>query len=83
MARVVIGKDSDGEDVSTLIVESVESGATEGAKAPQAKAIPRAQRLLIAVVAQAIGEDETAKMIRPFADGPLVKAVSDETVRGV
>jgi hypothetical protein len=81
LARVVIGKDSDGEDVSTLIVESVESGATEGAKAPQAKAIPRAQRLLIAVVEQAIGEDETAKMIRPFADGPLVKAVSDEAVR--
>jgi hypothetical protein len=37
--------------------------------------------LLIAVVEQAIGEDETAKMIRPFADGPLVKAVSDEAVR--
>ena len=41
LARVVIGKDSDGEDVSTLIVESVESGATEGAKAPRAKSIPR------------------------------------------
>jgi hypothetical protein len=81
LARVVIGKDSDGEDVSTLIVESVEPGATEGAKAPQAKAIPRAQRLLIAVVEQAIGEDETAKMIRPWPDGPLVKAVSDEAVR--
>jgi AAA domain len=81
LARVVIGKDSDGEDVSTLIVESVESGATEGAKAPQAKAIPRTQRLLIAMVEQAISEEETAKMIRPFADGPLVKAVSDETVR--
>ena len=81
LARVVIGKDSDGEDVSTLIVESVESGATEGAKAPQTKSIPRAQRLLIAMVEQAIGEDETAKMIRPFANGPLVKAVSDEAVR--
>ena len=81
LARIVIGKDSDGEDVSTLIVESVESGATEGAKAPQAKAIPRAQRLLIAMVEQAIGEDETAKMIRPWPDGPTVKAVSDEAVR--
>jgi hypothetical protein len=68
-------------DVSTLIVESVESGATEGAKAPQAKVIPRAQRLLIAMVEQAIGEDETAKMIRPWPDGPTVKAVSDEAVR--
>jgi hypothetical protein len=81
LARIAIGKDSDGEDVSTLIVESVETGATEGAKAPRAKSIPRGQRLLIAIVEQAIGEDETAKMIRPSADGPLVKAVSDEAVR--
>jgi hypothetical protein len=81
LARVVICKDSDGEDVSTLIVESVEPGATEGAKAPRTKSIPRAQRLLITMVEQAIGEDETAKMIRPFADGPHVKAVPDEAVR--
>jgi hypothetical protein len=81
LARIVIDNDCDGEDVSTLIVESVEPGATEGAKAPRAKAIPRTQRLLIAVVEQAIGEDETAKMISPFADGPLVKAVSDDAVR--
>jgi hypothetical protein len=33
------------------------------------------------MVEQAIGEDETAKMIRPFVDGPLVKAVPDEAVR--
>jgi hypothetical protein len=81
LARIAIGKDSDGEEVSTLIVESVETGATEGAKAPRAKSIPRGQRLLIAIVEQAIGEDETAKMIRPFTDGPLVKAVSDDAVR--
>ena len=40
LARIVIGKDSDGEDVSTLIVESVESGATEGAKAPRQNQSP-------------------------------------------
>jgi AAA domain len=81
LTRIAIGKDSDGEEVSTLIVESVETGATEGAKAPRAKSIPRGQRLLIAIVEQAIGEDETAKMIRPWPDGPIVKAVPDEAVR--
>jgi AAA domain len=80
-ARVVIGKDEDGEEVSTLFVQSVETGAVGCGKPPQQKSIPRTQRLLISIVAQALGEDETAKIIRPFNDGPLVKAVSDEAVR--
>jgi hypothetical protein len=81
LARVVIGKDEDGEDVSTLFVESVETGAISGGKPPQQKSIPRAQRQLISVITQALSEDETAKTIRPFNDGPLVRAVSDEAVR--
>jgi hypothetical protein len=81
LARIVVCLDKKGREVSTLVVESVEPGAIEGSKAPQPKSIPRGQRLLIAVVSQALSEDETAKIIRPFNDGPLVKAVSDEAVR--
>jgi hypothetical protein len=81
LARVVICPDKKGREVSTLVVEKVEPGAIEGSKAPQLKSIPPGQRLLISIVVQALSEDETAKTIRPFNDGPLVKAVSDEAVR--
>jgi hypothetical protein len=81
LSRVVIGQEEDGDEISTLVVESVKPGAIEGATPPKPKSIPRAQRLLIAVVAQAISEDGTAKTIRPWRDGPLVRAVPDEAVR--
>jgi hypothetical protein len=81
LTRVVVGKDADDDEISTLVVDSVEPGAIEGDKSPQAKSIPRNMRLLVSMVAQALIEDETAKTFRPWADGPLVKAVPDETVR--
>jgi hypothetical protein len=81
LSRVVIGQDEDGDEISTLVVESVKPGAIEGSTTPKPKSIPRAQRLLIAVIAQAISEDGTAKTIRPWHDGPLVRAVPDEAVR--
>jgi hypothetical protein len=47
LCRVVLGHDEDGDEVSTLIVESIEEvGAS--LRAPAAKAIPPQQRLLIA-----------------------------------
>jgi hypothetical protein len=81
LTRIVVCSDKKGREVSTLVVESVEPGAIEGSKAPQPKSIPRGQRLLIAVVSQALSEDETVKTIRPYADGPLIKAVPDDAVR--
>jgi hypothetical protein len=70
LARVVIGQDEDGDDISTLIVESIEDGE-EGEPGKKPKAIPRAQRLLMAVVAEAIAE--AGESFRPFADGRLCK----------
>jgi hypothetical protein len=63
-----------------LVVESVEESGMSAAAPPKPKSIPASMRLLISVVQQAIIESEEAPF-RPFADGPLVKAVSDDVVR--
>lgn len=78
-SRVIIGRDEDSDEVSTLIVDSIEDSETTGGAATRPKSIPRGQRLLMAMVAQAI--DEAGEMIRPFDNGPLVKGVCDEAVR--
>jgi hypothetical protein len=80
LSRIVICKDKMGQEVSTLVVESVEPGVVEGTKAVQKKSIPPSMQMLISVVEQLIGESENSPF-KPFADGPLVKAVSDEVVR--
>lgn len=78
LSRIVIGRDEDGEDVSTLIVDRIEeTEASSKASAP--KSIPTSQRLFMEVVAQAI--DEAGEPFRPAADMPAVRAVSDEVVR--
>ena len=81
LMRVVIAKDKDGDEISTLVVESIESGAVEGTKgAPQKAKIPPQKRLLIAVIEQLIDESETPPF-KPWDDGPLVKAIPEEVVR--
>jgi hypothetical protein len=37
LRRIVLGADSDGDEVSTLMVDKVEPGAAEGVKAPQGR----------------------------------------------
>jgi hypothetical protein len=78
LGRVVIGQDEDGDDISTLIVERIEDGA-EGEAGKKPKTIPRAQRLLMDMVALAL--DEAGETFRPFADGPLVRAVAESAAR--
>lgn len=78
LSRVVIGQDEDGEDVSTLIVDRIEE-VDAAPKATAPRSIPASQRLFMEVVEHAI--DEAGEPFRPFPDGPLVKAVSDEIVR--
>jgi hypothetical protein len=78
LARVVIGLDEDGDDISTLIVERIEDGA-EGESGKLPKSVPRGQRLLMAVIAEAI--EEAGEPFRSFGDGPLVQAVRDELVK--
>jgi hypothetical protein len=71
-----------GEDAAGLPVKSavVEWGAGQAAKpASEAKPVPRGQRLLMAVVEQAI--DEAGFSFVPFADGPMVRGVKDGNAR--
>jgi hypothetical protein len=74
---VVIGKDADGDEMSTLIVETIRKEMAEPAKAP--KQVPRAQRLLMSVITDAI--DEAGFQFAAFSDGPLVRGVKDAIAR--
>lgn len=79
LSRVVIGHDEDGDEISTLIVDAIED-AEPGANAPRVKTVPPSQRLLMAMVAEAI--EEAGETLRPFgASGPIVRAVDDREVR--
>ncbi len=79
LARIVIGQDEDGDDISTLIVERIEDVA-EGESGKPSKAIAPKQRLLMDMIAEAIAE--AGEPFRPFGkDGPLVTAVGDDPIR--
>lgn len=79
LSRVVLGYDEEGDEISTLVVDSIED--VERAQPTQKpKSVPPSQRLLMATVAEAI--DDAGKTISPFgASGPVVRAVADATVR--
>lgn len=78
LSRVVIGRDEDGDDVSTLIVDRIED--TEAApKASAPKSVPASQRLFMDVVAQAL--DEAGEPFELSSEGRIIVAVNDETVR--
>jgi AAA domain len=79
LSRVVLGHDQDGDEISTLIVDGVDE-THKAPRVPTAKSIPPQQRLLMAVVVDAI--DEAGEMFSPFgADGPRVRGVADSLVR--
>jgi AAA domain/Bifunctional DNA primase/polymerase, N-terminal len=77
LVRIVIGKDADGEEISTLVVETVRKAEAITAKA--ARPVPRAQRLLMTVIEQAI--EEAGMNLRPLPDGPVVRCVKDSVPR--
>jgi hypothetical protein len=77
---VEIGTDQDGDPITSCVIEAVD--ATEvpkAARAPVAKSIPAQQRLLMAVIAEAI--DEAGEEFRSSMDGPIVRGVSDDRIR--
>jgi AAA domain len=79
MSRVVLGHDEDGDEISTLIVDSVEE-AQAAPSAPATKSVPKSLRLLMDVVAQVL--DEAGADIRAFgAAGPKVRAVAERHIR--
>ncbi|MBX3527824.1 MAG: AAA family ATPase [Rhodoblastus sp.] len=80
LARVVIGHDEDGDEISTLVVTEASSGAPAAAAPPPARAIPKQQRLLMDVLTAAISE--AGQVYAPFGrDGATVQAVDAEIVR--
>lgn len=81
LRRVVVGADEDGEEISTLVVERIEDAAPKVENATsRVKTVPAAQRLLMAMVAEAIEED--GETFRPFgSSGALVRGVDDKKAR--
>ena len=81
-SRIVLGHDVDGDEISTLIVDSVEKGADVKAtalKGKPSKSIPEPAAALDGGGRAAI--DDAGKDFPSFADGPIVRAVDDEAVR--
>jgi hypothetical protein len=73
--RVPLGQDDEGEDIASLVIEFAE--ATAPAKDGDDKwRRSLLRRILMTLLADA-GTD-----ILPFADGPRVRAIKSETVRG-
>jgi hypothetical protein len=78
LSRIVIGHDQDGDEISTLTIETVED-IEPGVKASREQKPPASARLLMEVVAQAV--DEAGETFRPWSDGPPVRGVDDDQVR--
>ncbi|MFO1126472.1 MAG: helicase RepA family protein [Methylocystis sp.] len=77
LTDIYIGDDPEGQPVRSAVVDWTDSPPAKSAE--RVKSIPAQQRLFMDTVAQVI--DEAGEMFRPFADGPLIKVVSDEIVR--
>jgi AAA domain-containing protein len=80
LERVVLGVSKTGREVSTLIVDDVAEAEAPAAKTATGRSVPKAQRLLMDVVASAL--DEKGVDLRPLGmDGPKVRAVADGHIR--
>ena len=78
LERVVVDYDEDGEEVSTLIVNEI-AVAAAAAVADKKPTVTPAQRLMTDIILQAI--NEARETIKPFADGPDVRATDNDRVR--
>jgi hypothetical protein len=77
LSRVVVGTDEDGDDVSTLVVDSVEDDGAP-VKGKTTVRPPRQLWLIMDAVTRAI--EECGSGFKAFGS-PTVRAVSDEIVR--
>jgi AAA domain len=78
LSRVILGTDRDGDEVSTLVIDEV-GKAEVVAKSVTKEPVATQRRLLMDVVRAAV--DEAGEEFRPYANGPLVRAVKDEHIR--
>lgn len=80
LSRVALGVDEDGDEISTLVVDNVETSDVSIQSTPKSKDIPKQQRLLTEVVLHAIEEEGIS--FRPFGvDGPTVDGVTEAKAR--
>ena len=79
LSRVVLGRDEDGDEVSTLIVELVEE-AQSAASGRASKAVPKSLRLLMDVVADSLSEFGVDIQVFGLS-GPKVRAVAERHIR--
>ena len=79
LSRIVIATDSDGDEVSTLVVDHIEEGEAKAAVA-KPKAVPRSQMMLMDVTVAAL--EDSGKDFKPHGtQGPTVRAVDDKAIR--
>lgn len=79
LAVVEIGTDDDGEPITTCVVENVTEPSFGGTAKPKRLTYPPSLKLLMAAFTAALsdhGED-----VRPFRDGPIVRAVARDHIR--
>jgi hypothetical protein len=79
LSRIVIATDSEGDEVSTLVVDYIEEGESKSMIA-KPKAVPQTQRMLMDVIVAAI--EESGADFRPDGtNGPKVRAVAERAIR--
>jgi AAA domain len=74
----VFGQDRDGDPITTLVVRAAEQVEAE-AKQAKKVSVPPQERLLLDTVVLAL--IEAGKDVRPYPDGPQVKAVAEDEIR--
>jgi len=79
LARLVLDVDEDGDEITTLVVETItEDNAPKAAK-PKEKRIPPNMRLLMDVIV--FVTDSAGFEFKPYANGPAVRAATEHTIR--
>jgi hypothetical protein len=76
---VEFGEDRDGDSITTLAVKSAEQVEAESKLASKKVSVPQQERLLLNTVQLAL--IEAGKDLRPYSDGPEVRAVTEEAIR--
>ena len=76
---VEFGEDRDGNSITTLAVKSAEQVEAEPKLASKKVSVPQQERLLLNTVQLAL--IEAGRDLRPYSDGPEVRAVTEEAIR--
>ncbi|MBL8654886.1 MAG: AAA family ATPase [Alphaproteobacteria bacterium] len=79
--RVAIGTDDEGDEVSSLVVDSIEPETVrqKAKPAPTTRPVPAQARLFMTVLRETIAE--LGRDVRPFDDAPMVRAVDTAALR--